>query len=592
MPDITETKHIKIFRYAKPTLFAMVDDKNSTELKDLIIEKIGLVWDRWDTMSGGEVKDLYNDPSRVNKILDWKNHEPVDSKDTHVFALHGADPEVQAYAMAKYSRSALSMKESIAEISSQKASDFLNTFYFEYGHKSIADLAHVPMALENISLLAAIEVVDEPKWDGQERSTRYQDFSKPEYYVPHDMNEVESAHYHATMKMLFDAYNEVFEAAKDHFCEEQPKPEGMNRAAYDRTIRARAFDVARYLLPLGTLTSVGQITSARTLEEQICRMLSSPYAEVQILAEKLKAAAVSPAHNVQESKIQELLDSVSGHLTPEESRKLHEGLIRPVAVAPTLVKYTNENMFILGTETIAKDIISKLELGTEAEIEDGVTASLPKVDSLELEILATILYQYSHTSFLTLIKKLGQRGEHFIAESFRSLLSARGPHDDLLRSYRAASGVVFDITMDIGGYRDMHRHRRSVQISQAYTPEHGFSLPEPICTDSIREIYLATTKKAAQAFQVMRILREMRGVPAGPESYLLPLGTRHRFLMKMDVAELAYISELRTKPAGHISYRRIAWEMYRHLIDIAPTLASAIRDRVTRPDDLLDFFKR
>ena len=52
---------------------------------------------------------------------------------TDVYAVHGADPEVLAYAMAKYSRSALSMKESLREISSQRAEQFLNTFYFQYG---------------------------------------------------------------------------------------------------------------------------------------------------------------------------------------------------------------------------------------------------------------------------------------------------------------------------------------------------------------------------------------------------------------------------------------------------------------------------
>ncbi len=69
---------------------------------------------------------------------------------TEVFAVHGADPEVLAYAMAKYSRSALSMKESLREISSQKAEQFLNTFYFQYGHRSIADLAHVAFAVERL----------------------------------------------------------------------------------------------------------------------------------------------------------------------------------------------------------------------------------------------------------------------------------------------------------------------------------------------------------------------------------------------------------------------------------------------------------
>ncbi len=67
---------------------------------------------------------------------------------TEVFAVFGVEPEIQAYAMAKYSRSALSMKESLREISTQKAEKFLNTFYFQYGHRSIADLAHIALAVE------------------------------------------------------------------------------------------------------------------------------------------------------------------------------------------------------------------------------------------------------------------------------------------------------------------------------------------------------------------------------------------------------------------------------------------------------------
>src|SRR6266403_6127414 len=102
----------------------------------------------------------------------------------NVFAVHGVDPEVQAYAMAKYSRSALSMKESLREISEQKAEQFLNTFYFQYGHRSIADLAHLAFAIERLSILAAIVLVDEQRWDGQERSTRYQNFKKSGYYIP------------------------------------------------------------------------------------------------------------------------------------------------------------------------------------------------------------------------------------------------------------------------------------------------------------------------------------------------------------------------------------------------------------------------
>ncbi len=103
---------------------------------------------------------------------------------TEVIAIHGADPEILAYAMAKYSRSALSMRHSLAEISAQRAEQFLNTFYFQYGHRSIADLAHIAFAVERLSLLAAIVLVDETRWDGQERSTRYQNFLESGFYYP------------------------------------------------------------------------------------------------------------------------------------------------------------------------------------------------------------------------------------------------------------------------------------------------------------------------------------------------------------------------------------------------------------------------
>src|SRR5919206_12813 len=101
-----------------------------------------------------------------------------------IYAVTGVPPEIQAYALAKYSRSAQGMLESIRELSQQKAESFLDTFYFQYGHRSIADLAHLAFGLEQISILAAVEVVDEPVWDGQERSTRYQPFRKTGWHRP------------------------------------------------------------------------------------------------------------------------------------------------------------------------------------------------------------------------------------------------------------------------------------------------------------------------------------------------------------------------------------------------------------------------
>src|SRR5213075_2444650 len=156
------------------------------------------------------------------------------SPSAQVFAVYGAEPEVQAYAMAKYSRSALSMRESLKEISEQKAEQFLNTFYFQYGHRSIADLAHMAFAIERLSILAAIILVDEQRWDGQERSTRYQDFRKSGYFVPEFAgDERVRGIYTEAAQFLFSEYNTLSEQVFRYLAERTAKPDDMKAEQYE-----------------------------------------------------------------------------------------------------------------------------------------------------------------------------------------------------------------------------------------------------------------------------------------------------------------------------------------------------------------------
>ena len=45
----------------------------------------------------------------------------------------------------------------------------------------------------------------------------------------------------------------------------------------------------------------------------------------------------------------------------------------------------------------------------------------------------------------------------------------------------------------------------------------------------------------------------------------------------MDFAEVVYISELRTGPAGHFSYRNVAYAMYEAVAKKYPALAKYLR---------------
>src|SRR6202022_4482166 len=152
-----------------------------------------------------------------------ENEKKTAATETDVYAIHGADPEVLAYAMAKYSRSARTRRESLSEISSQRAEQFLNTFYFQYGHRSIADLAHIPFAIERLSLLAAIALVDEQRWDGQERSTRYQNFRTSGWFTP-DLG-AQTPAFTAAVEAMFKAYDRIGGGMLEALKQAIPQPE-------------------------------------------------------------------------------------------------------------------------------------------------------------------------------------------------------------------------------------------------------------------------------------------------------------------------------------------------------------------------------
>ena len=122
----------------------------------------------------------------------------------------------------------------------------------------------------------------------------------------------------------------------------------MKQEAFDRTLRARAFDVARYLLPLATNTSLGQIVNARTLESQVSRLLSHPAAEIRELGQKLKEASVSAAWNVQHESLAALQAEIAA-LDPALGAKAADLLTREVKTAPTLVKYAAANEYSIET---------------------------------------------------------------------------------------------------------------------------------------------------------------------------------------------------------------------------------------------------
>jgi thymidylate synthase ThyX len=483
-----------------------------------------------------------------------------------VYAVTGVAPEWLAYAMAKYSRSAQSLQESIQELTADRTRKFLNTMYFKYGHASIADMAHLSFGVEGISLWAAITLVDEQLWDGQERSTRYQPFRETGYYPA---PEGAPCGYDDVAQWLMMRYEQATEEWIARLQVQYPRPDGMAEVAYTSSIRARAFDIARYYLFLGVKTSVGQITSARTLERQIARMQADPLPEIRALGAELKEAATETApFDFAGYQLEPLIGAL-----PEGLQQPFREHLAPHPVAPTLVKYADASPY---QQTVWADVaaIARELLPDMAPQSDRAVVLHVNEDPLEAAV-ASLLYRVSDLSYGQIRERVASISAGERKDVLEAALQRRGAHDEWLREFQGAP-FAFDIQMDIGGYRDFHRHRRAVQIRQAWTTKHGAAIPEPMLGTGAADRYAADMARAA------RHVEELTYWDPVQAHYLLPLGFRCRTLFRMDLSQAAYMIRLRTKEGGHFSYRRVAYQMYEALAAQYPSFAACLEP--TNPD--------
>ena len=134
-------------------------------------------------------------------------------------------------------------------------------------------------------------------------------------------------------------------------------------------------------------------------------------------------------------------------------------LTREVRTAPTLVKYAEANAYLMETRTLLEQ--------AARELLDGVAiAPAPLVDlverteTLEVELAATLMYWASDHPYRQVRDVVAGLSEARVNEIIELGLRKRGKHDEALRAFHAGAALRFDILMDIGGFRDMHRHRR------------------------------------------------------------------------------------------------------------------------------------
>ena len=462
-------------------------------------------------------------------------------------------PEKSAYALARYSRSADSVVQSLEWVRSHSSEKFLDSFYFQYGHASIADLGHVTFCFEGVSELAAIEIEDEPLWDGQAKSSRYQDFSQGAVVTPDEIvGTPQEKTYQDAGADLIKRYLDLHAHLVEALTESLPRPDSMKEGAYKRTIAARAYDGARYLLFLGVSTNVGQVASIRTLEKQMQRLGVSPWAEVRDIAREMHDACAAPPTCVWETS------------QAEEP------------LAPTLAKYGEPHeQARQARERVRAWAEQNVSFDADAEVQDVDLA--PNADPLD-EIVATWLYSVGTAPYRVILEDVSGWSAARKDEVIDLALAGRERREEFLREFRAGYSYVFDITCDIGAYRDLHRHRRCIQIRQDWTDTLGAETPALIVEAGLASEYQAGLDAATAA---------RRRLPEKARDYLLPFAARCRTLYKMDFAEAEYIARVRSGVKGHISYREVAWEIRNRVVERDPALGRLIHATPPEVEDPL-----
>jgi thymidylate synthase ThyX len=367
-----------------------------------------------------------------------------------------------------------------------------------------------------------------------EKSTRYVNFGSKVggrylYYIPKPDLERHGllAEYTATMDHLFDTYVALLGPLQEWL--------RKNFDEKDSILEKKAFDTLRGLLPMATLGQVAFRGNAQSFEYLINRTARHGLGELRWFSREIKQEL--------DKEIPSLLLRVADEKSAGYQTYLNQ---RYNAVR----EFLGEN---------------RVECGPAAEVR------LVEFDpESETKILAGIIFQQSHGGWDDALQRANVLSDSEKRDLFeRYLLKRSARWQKVGRAFENAY-VRFEVVMDIGSYRDLHRHRMMTQERQSFSTFHGYSTPA-----ELKQAGLASQFEEALDHSD-RLFRKMEPIDRDLAQYVVPLAYRMRFYQWQNFRQLFWEAELRTVSQGHPDYRFIEQEKYRLVKEKFPLLASFI----------------
>jgi len=492
--------------------------------------------------------------------------------DDYVFAITSPRQVDRGALMSRYSRTDKSMRKIFLDEFAQnenRGEEFYNKVLLEYGDDSVAELGEAQIAIEGLSNIAVKKIEDRRiGLSYLEKSSRYVAWDKKvngEYKFYRESEIMSSRYadkYLEACNLDFEVYSRSIQPAIDYMKEQEPienqkfrnsngidvlysklASEDETKSAtriYNATIRAKALDILRGLLPASTLTNVGITGNGRAFEYLLTILYSSGLEEERVLAGKIQR------------ELNTTIKSFVRRADDSHGKALQKYLRDIKAKSISLGK---------------KHLKVKANTNYLADLVDW-----EQEKKAEEKIISSILYEQSagmsYRDVLFQVRKIKSQDRKKIIKTFsdqRQNRRQRPPRAFEMTDY------TFDFLTNFGMFRDFHRHRVLTLERQLLAANRGYFMPDEIKQLGIKKDFEDCMYKSKEVWDAMKSKMPEQA------QYVVNFAYNYPYFMKLNLREASHLIELRTVPQGHQDYRKVAQEMFKAIKKVHPNLSNIIK---------------
>ena len=521
--------------------------------------------------------------------LKWFNYEPretilkivgVENEQGETISSIFANPfertaSIRAWAGARESRSSEHVVDILKEMKKNQtdADKRIETFFVNYGHASVADMARFPISFHNVPMHFAFTIFNLGYVNsGQEKSTRYQtEFEKVSLdsllkYLPEEQVNIVELYYQKMLKIAHQNFAKHKKLITENY-EEYYKPSTERE---QKSLESRVLDTVRYFLLFGQRTGLMYEDSARNFSKIISTLKASPLKSYQLKAQELQT-----------------------FLTPSEEIETEQGF---KAEAPSLIRHAEKNStvndnlqelkkYLIETKEyeVLREKINPNFLGFTEQSTEIIPKTFDSSEKIISQYLLTMLPGLHINDALLYSQELSSEKRKEISK----IITKNHNRHKQMPEWSGVTDLSIIVNSDLGALRDWNRHRamnRFVNLPITYGLEvnydtvqqiinHGYGLASYLTdVEEFSEQKQEFIQDMDQYYQELNKLVEF-AKNENIESFewvinLLPLAHNFTLIMHANPLQIPYMTELRARNGGHINYRKIAWDINQEFSDM------------------------